>query len=88
MTMTPAAKGIAAARQERRDATQIAALKAFASKKAEIDEMLARINGFSADHFNATPESITFADVGTLAYYADRLRNICDSAFNEGEYWP
>ena len=31
------------------------ALNAFIGKKAEIDEMLARLQAFSDDHFNAHP---------------------------------
>jgi hypothetical protein len=63
-----------------------AALAAFVARKAEIDAMLARLQGLSDDHFNADPDAIDWADVGTLDHYASLLRRIADSAFGEGEY--
>jgi hypothetical protein len=62
------------------------ALAAFVSKKAEIDTMLARLQALSEDHFNYTPEEITWDYVGTLGYYAELLKRITDQAFNEGEH--
>jgi hypothetical protein len=41
------------------------ALEAFIARKAEIDELLARLVG---------PEEATWADVGSLGYVAGRLR--------------
>jgi len=55
-------------------------------KKAAIDTMLARLQGLSDEHFNASPDEIDWGDVGTLAHYATKLREITDSAFHEGEY--
>ncbi|WP_347268143.1 hypothetical protein [Paracoccus sp. (in: a-proteobacteria)] len=63
-----------------------AALAAFIDKKAEIDAMLARLAALSADHFNASPDEVTWGHVGTLAHYASLLRQITDSAFREGEH--
>jgi hypothetical protein len=63
-----------------------AALAAFVARKAEIDAMLAGLQGLSADHFNANPDAINWADVGTLEHYASLLKRISDSAFGEGEY--
>jgi hypothetical protein len=62
------------------------ALAAFMARKAEIDTMLARLQALSDDHFNASPDDIHWGDVGTLAHYATKLREITDSAFGEGEY--
>lgn len=62
------------------------ALAAFIGKKAEIDEMLARLQGLSDDHFCAHPEEITCGHVGTLEHYASLLKRITDSAFGEGEH--
>ena len=62
------------------------ALAAFVSKKAEIDEMLARLQSLSDDHFNYSPDDITWDHVGTLGYYAELLKRVTDSAFNEGEH--
>jgi hypothetical protein len=75
--MTTADKG-----QRNRDV----ALAAFVAKKGEIDAMLARLQGLSADHFNANPDAINWADVGTLDHYASMLKRITDSAFGEGEF--
>jgi len=48
--------------------------------------MLSRLKALSDDHFNTNPEAINWADVGTLDHYRATLREICDSAFHEGEY--
>jgi hypothetical protein len=61
-----------------------AALAAFVSKKAEIDNMLARLQALSDDHFNTSPDDVTWADVGSLEAYAELLKRITDQAFNEG----
>ncbi|WP_354689935.1 hypothetical protein [Lentibacter algarum] len=63
-----------------------AALAAFLGKKAEIDEMLARLAHLSDNHFNSHPDEINWGDVGTLEHYASLLKNITDSAFKEGEH--
>jgi hypothetical protein len=62
------------------------ALAAFVSKKAEIDAMLARLQAHSDDHFGYSPEDVTWAHVGTLEDYADLLKRITGSAFQEGEH--
>jgi hypothetical protein len=43
------------------------ALAAFVSKKAEIDEMLTRLQALSDDHFNYSPDEITWGHVVPLA---------------------
>ena len=62
------------------------ALAAFVSRKTEIDTMLARLGGLSADHFGYAPDEVTWAHVGTLEHYADLLKRMTDMAFNEGEH--
>ena len=62
------------------------ATAAFMIKKAEIDDMLKRLQGLSDDHFNANPDALNWGDVGSLGYYSDLLRRITDSAFSEGEF--
>ena len=62
------------------------ALAAFVSKKAEIDAMLTRIQALSDDHFNYSPDEITWDHVGTLGYYAELLKRVTDNAFKEGEH--
>ena len=61
------------------------ALAAFISKKAEIDEILARLQALSDDHFGYAPDDISWDHVGTLGYYAEMLKRVTDSAFKEGE---
>ena len=61
-------------------------LAAFVSKKAEIDAMLTRLQTLSDDHFNYSPDEITWGHVGTLGYYAELLKRVTDSAFKEGEH--
>ena len=62
------------------------ALAAFVSKKAEIDAMLARLQALSEDHFGYGPHEVTWSHLGTLEHYAELLKRITDSAFNEGEH--
>jgi len=62
------------------------ALDAYIARKAEIDTMLDRLKALSDDHFNVQPDRVTWADVGTLARYAELLKRITDSAFKEGEH--
>ena len=62
------------------------ALNAYIAHKAKIDTMLARLAALSAGHFNVEPDKVTWADVGTLAHYAELLKRLTDSAFKEGEY--
>jgi hypothetical protein len=61
------------------------ALAAFVSKKAEIDAMVTRLQALSDDHFNYSPDEIDWGHVGTLGYYAELLKRVTDSAFQEGE---
>jgi hypothetical protein len=62
------------------------ALAAFVSRKAEIDATLTRLQALSDDHFNYSPDEITWDHVGTLGYYAELLKRVTDSAFQEGEH--
>jgi hypothetical protein len=62
------------------------ALAAFISRKQEIDQMLARLQALSDDHFGWNPDDINWGHVGTLGHYAELLKRITDSAFNEGDH--
>ncbi|WP_423206978.1 hypothetical protein E2974_19715 [Paracoccus yeei] len=73
-------------RAEKARRNQEAALAAFIEKKAEIDAILARLQGLSDDHFNAHPDEINWGHVGTLEHYSSLLKRITDSAFGEGEF--
>ena len=48
--------------------------------------MLTRLQALSDDHFNYSPDEITWGHVGTLGYYAELLKRVTDSAFKEGEH--
>jgi len=61
-------------------------IAAFIAKKGEIDDALARLQALSDDHFDYAPDDITWSHVGTLEHYAELLKRITDSAFNEGEH--
>lgn len=71
---------------KRRTADNSAALDAFVAAKTEIDAMLQRLTALSADHFETHPDEVNWGHVGTLNHYRDRLREITDSAFKEGEH--
>jgi hypothetical protein len=62
------------------------ALATFVSKKAEIDAILTRLQALSDDHFGYAPDEINWSHVGNLEHYAELLKRITDSAFNEGEH--
>ena len=62
------------------------ALDAFMTRKGEIDAMLRRLTELSADHFGVEPDDVDWGHVGTLAHYAQLLRQISDSAFRAGEH--
>jgi hypothetical protein len=62
------------------------ALTAYITRKAAFDTILARLTALSAEHFNTSPDDVTWADVGTLGSYLDSLRRISDAAFNEGDH--
>jgi hypothetical protein len=66
--------------------SNVDALAAFVSKKAEIDTMLTRLQALSEDHFGYSPDEVTWAHVGTLEHYAGLLKRITDRALNEGEH--
>lgn len=69
---------------KRSDNTQ--AIDAFIARKSDFDAMLARLQTLSADHFNWTPEEINWGHAGTMAHYAEMLKRITDSAFQDGEF--
>lgn len=73
-------------RAEKAQRNKEASLNAFISKKAEIDEMLARLASLSDEHFNTHPDEVNWGHVGTLEHYAGLLKRITDNAFGEGEH--
>ena len=73
-------------RAEKARRNRDAALVAFIGKKAEIDEMLARLQALSDDHFGFDPEAVNWGAVGSLDHVASDLREITDFLFGEGEY--
>jgi hypothetical protein len=73
-------------RAEKAQRNRETALAAFMAKKAQIDEMLARLQGLSDDHFNCDPNDVDWAMVGTLEHYVGLLKRVNDSAFGDGEF--
>ena len=63
-----------------------AALAVFVARKSEIDAILTRLAALSGEHFNCSPDEITWADVGTLGSYLERLQEVSGAAFHEGEH--
>jgi hypothetical protein len=72
--------------QSQIDKSKEEALAAFVSKKDEIDAMLTRLQALSDDHFGYSPDEITWSHAEGLAHYAELLKRVTDSAFNEGEH--
>jgi hypothetical protein len=44
------------------------------------------LQALSADHFGVAPDEVTWSHVGSLEHYAELLKRITDSAFDEGEH--
>jgi len=61
------------------------AVAAFIAHKAEIDDMLTRLQAVSEEHFNTNPDDLHWGHVGDLADMATKLREITDRAFGAGE---
>ncbi len=55
-----------------------AALASFMLGKAEIDDLLARIQAASADHFGTAPEAVTWGCAGSLGFVTERLKEIAE----------
>ena len=55
-------------------------------ERAGITKCMGIIAALSDDHFETHPDEIHWGHVGTLNHYRDRLREISDAAFKEGEY--
>ncbi|SET17002.1 hypothetical protein [Oceanicella actignis] len=70
-------------RAEKARKNQEAALTAFVARKAEIDEILARLQALSDDHFNVGPDEVNWSHVGSLGHIAERLAEITAFAFGE-----
>ncbi|WP_374433326.1 hypothetical protein [Tabrizicola sp.] len=65
-------------------ATNEKALDAFLAAKAEIDRLLAELAALSADHFHASPDDITWGDVGSANHIRERLQEIANFATGKG----
>jgi|DEB0MinimDraft_6_1074348.scaffolds.fasta_scaffold64339_1 predicted RNase H-like nuclease len=61
------------------------ALDAFLAKKAEIDAQLKRLQDLSDNMFEAHPDEVNYGHVGSLGYMAEKLKEVTDFMFNEGE---
>ncbi len=62
------------------------ALESFLAAKARIDQILARIQTLSEEHFATDPNAVHWGDVGTLNHYSSLLHQITAIAFSEGEF--
>jgi hypothetical protein len=55
------------------------AMNAFIARRAEIQDLLARLTDASDDHFGADPYAIDWGHVGTLDSMAASLRDIVEN---------
>lgn len=62
------------------------ALDSFIQHKANIDALLARLQSASDDHFFSNPDRLNWGDVGTIDAIEEKLQQISDMVFKEGEY--
>ena len=62
------------------------ALAAFVQKKTEIDTMLSRLQALSDEHFDYSPDEVTWDHVGTPGLLRRAAKRVTDMAFREGEH--
>ena len=62
-------------RQAKKDNTK--AQQAFIANKAQIDEMLGMLTALSDEHFNTSPETVGWGEVGSQEYAIKRLKEAC-----------
>jgi hypothetical protein len=55
-----------------------AALATFMARKAEIDDLLVRIQAASDEHFGADPEALNWGQAGVVGEAAERLKEIAE----------
>ena len=53
------------------------AQQAFIANKAKIDEMLGMLTALSDEHFNTSPETVGWGEVGSQEYAIKRLKEVC-----------
>ena len=70
----------------RKPADNSEALATFVAHKAATETILARLVALSVKHFDCMPDAVDWADVGTLGSNLQRLRQVSDAAFYEGEH--
>jgi len=62
------------------------ATRVYADHVTGIKAMLNRLSEAADRHFSTDPTAADWADVGSIEHLAQKLRDICDMTFNEGEY--
>lgn len=62
------------------------ALDKFVKLAATIHTQLQRLQTAADNHFDLSPEEIGWGHVGDLTHYAEKLRELTDCVFKEGEY--
>jgi hypothetical protein len=61
-----------------RPTSQERSLAAFMTRKAKVDELLARLVRASEDHFGADPERVLWGEAGSLAEVERHLQHAVD----------
>lgn len=60
------------------------ALAAFVAARTEIDRLLADLTALSAEHFNASPDAVSWGHVGSVNHIRERLQEIASFAYGKG----
>lgn len=64
------------------------ALAAFIARKAEVDELLARLAALSDEHFGFTPDEVNWRHAVALTAVADSLKQVLSAAQAVGARFP
>lgn len=61
------------------------ALETFAARVAEIQTLLARLQGAADDHFGIDPDEVHWGHAGDLGSYVQSLQELTARVFNEAK---
>ena len=86
MSISKTMEPVMTAARNRKPHNNDAALSAFVAGKTDFDELLARLQQLSDNHFAVLPDEVHWGHVTSVADSVALLRRITDAWFNEGEH--
>ena len=62
------------------------ALDKFLELHGDVEKLLARLTDAQANHYDALPDDVTWANVNELEHVENELIELVDFVYQEGEY--